>query len=184
MQLNRRWIGITTLLLLLVGWGNSVQAQADEAPFGLQWGMSKEDVEAMQIRLCCRQLGKWGERYEVNDRDFDKLPKALGDEEKIYVYFGNDNKLLRIYVAITKIDGKNRYNQIRLLLEKKYDVLKACDWTAASDCNGYKAFTSYQKGEISVFVGFEENLTYRDKIFMTFVNTKLFKGDKDSQNPF
>lgn len=172
------------MLLLLAGWDNRMLVHADEAPFGLQWGMAKEDVEGMHIRLCCRQLGKWGERYEVNPRDFGKLPKTLGDEEKIYLYFGNDNQLLRVYVAVTKIDGKNRYNQIRLLLGKRYDVLKACDWTASSDCNGYKAFTAYQKGEVDVFVGFEENLTYRDKIFITFVNTTLYKGDKDSQNPF
>ena len=167
---------MVVMLLLLMGWNNRILAQADEAPFGLQWGMTQQDVEAMHIRLCCRQLGKWGERYEVNQRDFGKLPKTLGDEEKIYIYFGNDNKLLRVYVAVTKIDGKNRYNQIKLLLAKRYDILKACDWTAASDCNGYKAFTSYQKGDVDVFVGFEENLTYRDKIFITFVNTALYKG--------
>ena len=176
--------GVYSALVLCLWWANISQAQNTEGPFGLRWGMSKEDVEAMNIRLCCHQLGKWGARYEVNRRDFDKLPKRLGDEEKMYLYFGNKNELLRIYIAISKIDGKNRYSQINLLLGKRYEEVKRCDWETAPDCDGYKALTSYKSDDIYILVGFEENLTYRDKIFVTLLNTKLFKGDKDTKNPF
>ena len=83
-----------------------------------------------------------------------------------------------------KIDGKNRYSQINLLLGKRYEEVKRCDWETAPDCDGYKALTSYKSDDIYILVGFEENLTYRDKIFVTLLNTKLFKGDKDTKNPF
>ena len=64
--------------------------------------MSPEAVAELGIRLCCRQVGEWGARYEVESQDFDKFPTPLGDEEKVYVYFGNTNKLLRIFISIKK----------------------------------------------------------------------------------
>lgn len=160
--------------------------QKDEGPYGLDWGMSKEDVILMKIRLCCEQLGKWGMRYQVEPLDFKNLPKHLGDEEKMYLYFGNNDQLLRLYVAISKINGLNRYRQIKLLLEKRYDVVKTCgDQQARSnDCGNYKSYTHYKKGDVEAFIGFEENLTYRDKISIIFMHGKLFKDDNDLKNPF
>ena len=65
-------------------------------------------------------VGKWGARYQVNADDFQRFPNSLGDEEKVYLYFGNTNKLLRVYSAIRKVDGWNRYKQINVILNKKY----------------------------------------------------------------
>lgn len=175
---------VISALISCLGWVRASLAENPDGPFGLQWGMSKANVEAMDIRLCCGQLGKWGVRYEVDRRDFGKLPKRLGDEEKMNLYFGNKDQLQRIYMALTKIGGENQYNQINLLLEKRYTVLKQCHWNTSSDCQGYRAFTSYKTGDIEAFVGFEENITYRDKISITLLNTKFFKSDKGTKNPF
>ena len=181
LRISRCAILFCWMAILLIG---ASHAQEDEGPFGLHWGMSKEEVTNMNIRLCCGQLGKWGMRYQVNQLDFKNLPKSLGDEEKMYLYFGNKNELLRIYVAITKINGLNRYRQISLLLEKRYDSLKRCGDKEMDNCENYKTYTHYKKGDIEVFVGFEENLTYRDKISIIFMHGELFKADEDFKNPF
>ena len=160
------------------------QAESDEGPFGLQWGMSKEEVEKLNIRLCCEQLGKWGLRYQVHSKDFQYFSKRLGDEEKIYVYFGNKNKLLRMYVATSRVGGENRYNQLKELLASKYNMIKQCDAKAKESCNDYRAYAAFAKDAVDVFIGFEENVTYRDKIFITLLHKQLFEADKGSKNPF
>ena len=69
--------------LCCVMWGQQRAAQPGEGPFGLRWGMSPEAVAALGMRFCCRQVGEWGARYEVESPDFDTFPPPLGDEEKV-----------------------------------------------------------------------------------------------------
>lgn len=178
-------IGIFLIIIIYcVAPAHAIDASQSDGPFGLRWAMSKEDIETMQIRLCCRQVGQWGERYEVHPRDFKRLPKSLGDEEKLYLYFGNINKLPRLYVSIRKVDARNRFNQLNVLIGKRYDSVHACTQENDNDCNGYKAYNTYQKGDIEVEVALEENLTSRDKIFITLINKTLHKIDQDEENPF
>ena len=184
MQRRMLSLGISVTLLLCIAWGRSLDAQQNDGPFGLRWGMTKEDVETMQIRLCCRQLGKWGARYEVDHRDFKNFPRRLGDEAKIYLYFGHTNKLLRMYIAISKINAQNRYNQINSLIGKRYDLVNKCVQGGRGSCNDYKIYNKYKKDSVDVEVGFKENLTYRDEIFIALTNTKLHELDKDKANPF
>jgi hypothetical protein len=183
-NLMRCSVGMCVALLIWGGYAISTYAESDDGPFGLHWAMPKEDLTNMGIRLCCRQLGKWGERYEVDHRDLRNLPKRLGDEEKVYVYFGHTNKLLRMYIATTKIGGNNRYNQIKLLIEKGYDFIEECVQKDKDSCKGYQKYATYKKDDVEVDIGFEENLTYRDKVFITLLNTRLYKQDKDTGNPF
>jgi hypothetical protein len=81
-----------TLFLCGLSIASSLNAQVSDGPLGLSWGMPKEAVERLGIRLCCRQVGTWGTRYTVARQDFNKMPRSFGDEEKIYLYFGNKNK--------------------------------------------------------------------------------------------
>lgn len=181
----RRCVVWLVVLLCIYGWCVSAsQAESDDGPFGLRWGMSKEEVEQLKIGLCCEQLGKWGLRYEVRSKDFQHLPKRLGDEEKIYLYFGNKNTLLRMYVSTSKVGAENRYNQLKSLLAEKYDLLKACNARVKGPCNNYRAYATFAKHDVDVFIGFEENLTYRDKIFITLLHKKLFAADTGGKNPF
>lgn len=183
-----RWLVRSGVLLLLLCGVLSLQALGappeNDGPFGLRWGMPKEALGQYNIRLCCRQLGKWGERYEVNYRDFEKLPKRLGDEDKIYLYFGHSNTLLRMYVGIRKVDGRSRFRQLNVLIQKRYDVLQACTQRGRPACNGYAAYNRYKRDEVEVVVALEENLTAHDTIFMTLLNTRLHTQDDDGKNPF
>jgi hypothetical protein len=92
----RPWIRPQGVLWTLVLCGLSIvsplNAQMSDGPLGLPWGMPKEAVERLGIRLCCRQVGTWGTRYTVDRQDFTKLPRSFGDEEKIYWLLSRDRK--------------------------------------------------------------------------------------------
>ena len=185
--MSRWFVRSGVLLLLLCGVLSPPALSAppeDDGPFGLRWGMPREALDQYNIRLCCRQLGKWGERYEVNPRDFEKLPKILGDEDKIYLYFGQANALLRMYVGIRKVDGHNRFRQLSQLIQKRYDLLQTCKQRGNPICKGYAAYNRYKKDEVEVVVALEESLTASDTIFITLLNTRLHTQDDDGKNPF
>ncbi|MGQ4807797.1 hypothetical protein NKDENANG_01157 [Candidatus Entotheonellaceae bacterium PAL068K] len=187
-------IGTCVILLCGVVFVQAIDAQPSGGPLGLRWGMPKEAVEQLDIRLCCRQVGKWGARYKVNSQDFTNFPKPLGDEETVYLYFGNTNKLLRVYVAIRKIDGQNRYRQINIIVDKKYDFIKSCirkKYTkyealrlgkSEEVCKDYEGYTEYAKNNIEVFVGLERYSTdYR--VSLILLNRKIHEIDKSKNNP-
>jgi hypothetical protein len=133
--------------------------------------MPKEAVEQLGIRLCCRQVGAWGTRYTVDPQDFSKVPRALGDEEKMYLYFGKTNKLLRAYVAIPKADGWNRYTQLNALVRETYPLVRSCTrrtyskyealekGKSAETCKEYEAYSEYASNAIEVFVGLTKQPT-------------------------
>ena len=182
-----------TLLACLIS-VNAFGAQADAGPLGLRWGMPKEAVEKMEIRLCCRQVGKWGARYSVDRKDIENFPRSFGDEEKVYLYFGNTDKLLRVYIAIKKIDGWNRYRQINLISGEKYLLVEKCtrkEYTKyealklgkrEEKCKNYEAYSEYRQDDVEVFVGLEKLPTeYRVSIIL--LHQALYKKDKDKNNP-
>lgn len=172
----------------------AIDAHATDGPLGLQWGMSKAAVEKLGIRLCCRQVGKWGARYLVEAEDLKNLPNALGDEEKVYLYFGNTDKLLRIYVAIKKVDGWNRYKQINTLAQKKYSRSESCarqqydkyealkKGTSAKTCAQYEAYTTYKQDSVEVFVGLEK-MTTDYRVTLIFLHGKLYRAEQGKKNP-
>ena len=174
--------------------GQQLAAQPGEGPLGLRWGMSPEAVTELGIRLCCRQVGEWGARYEVDSQDFDKFPTPLGDEEKVYVYFGNTNKLLRIYIAITKTDGWNRYKQINSMVESKYDMKESCvhkvldkyealrRGASEQTCKEYAAYSSYKKDDVEVFVGLKQ-MDGNYEVSIIQLHNGLYVIDKSKKSP-
>lgn len=185
---------IGLLLLSIVIGLSAIDARATDGPLGLQWGMSKAAVEKLGIRLCCRQVGKWGARYLIETEDLKNLPNGLGDEEKVYLYFGNTDKLLRIYVAIIKVDGWNRYKQVNTLAQKKYSRSESCTrqkydkyealtkGQSAKTCEQYEAYAAYEQESIEVFVGLEKRTTdYR--ITLIFLHGDLYRIDQGKKNP-
>jgi hypothetical protein len=139
-------------------------------------------------------VGKWGARYLVDAEDLKNLPNALGDEEKVYLYFGNTDKLLRIYVAIKKVDGWNRYKQVNTLAQKKYSRSESCarqkydkyealtKGKSAKTCEQYEAYTTYEQDSIEVFVGLEKMIIdYR--ITLIFLHGDLYRVDQGKKNP-
>ncbi|MCZ6873491.1 MAG: hypothetical protein O7G88_08160 [bacterium] len=171
-----------------------IHVRATDGPLGLHWGMPKAEVEALGIGLSKRQVGKWGARYLVSHEDFNNLPNALGDEEKVYLYFGNTDKLLRIYIAIKKVDGWNRYRQVNALAEKKYSRSTSCarqkydkyealtKGKSAKSCEQYDAYSTYERDSVEVFVGLEK-LTINYRVSLIFLHGSLYRADQGKKNP-
>jgi hypothetical protein len=197
----RASVGIGTCLGLLccMVLVKTVDAQSSDGPLGLDWGISKEAVEKLGIRMCCRQIGKWGARYEVRRQDFANFPRPLGDEEKVYLYFGNTNKLLRVYIDIRKKDGWNRYKQINTILARRYDMVDTCTRKTYTKyealqkgqtekiCKNYESYTNYKKGNIEAFAGLERfdtgmrNPDYRVSVIL--LHDGLYKVDLEKKSP-
>ena len=167
---------------------------AIDGPIGLHWGIPKAEVEALGIRLSNRQVGKWGARYLVNPEDFKNLPNALGDEEKVYLYFGHTDKLQRIYIAIKKVDGWNRYRQVNALAQKKYSRSASCarqkydkyealtKGKSAKTCEQYESYTIYKRDSVEVFVGLEK-VTPDYRVSLIFLHGDLYRVDQGKKNP-
>lgn len=189
---SRFEIGLLCLGLVIML--SAFDGRAADGPLGLQWGMSKAEVDALGIRLTNRQVGKWGARYLVNPEDFKNFPNALGDEEKVYLYFGNTDKLLRIYVAIKKVDGWNRYRQVNALAQEKYTQSESCarqkydkyealkQGKSAETCKQYEAYTTYGQDSVEVFVGLEK-FTMDYRISLIFLHGDLYRVDQGKKNP-
>ena len=168
-----RRMSMGVILVLCVGGALApVDAQPGDGPLGLQWGASKEAVEKIGLRLCCRQVGLWGARYKVEPETFRKFPRSFGDEKEVYLYFGNTNKLLRVYVAIVKEDGESRFKQITQLTSARYKYLvEECTRktyekyealekeTPGVSCKEYEKYVVYKQNDIEVFVGLEKQGT-------------------------
>ncbi len=184
MQLQIPKRGMILALLCWVTFVSHGLAQPDDGPFGLRWGMTHEALGEMNISTCCIQFGKWGQRYKVDPGSFSSLPKALGDERRMYLYFGQTNKLLRVYVSIVKPDASNRFRQLSKLLSEKYALVKQCTKKKPSDCNGYDFINNYQQDNIEVEIALEMSFISDDKIYITFLHTSLFASDEKKKNPF
>lgn len=110
------------LLIIIFVDGPIAVAQQPEAPFGLIWGASVEEIRGLGIEL-----------RENEQRDFGasflalKLPKALADQEGTFLSFGHDNKLWRV-TAVSRlfdnnphgIEVRSRYNDLSAVLADKY----------------------------------------------------------------
>jgi hypothetical protein len=93
-----------------------------EAMFGLDWGMTPEQVMAAGAAL-------EKEEYRINTAVYsaDSLPMNLNQADYYYLFFGDDEGLAKIIVYTKKItgdiygtDGKDRFKGIVEILDKKY----------------------------------------------------------------
>lgn len=127
MRAARRWsLGKTTFswliaAALLAPAGNALAAYGEA--FGLRLGMSKGQVLTLGAELKESGISEtWGQRYRVK-----KLPQPFGDERWVWLYFGNDNRLFRIFAELgdggAAYDSKNalrRYKEIKEHLSSSY----------------------------------------------------------------
>ncbi|CAO4148949.1 hypothetical protein [Methylorubrum extorquens] len=98
------------------------ESSINNAPFGLHWSATKEEIEKAQITLTPQKGDAFGATFRASG-----LPKVLADTENVYLSFGYDNKLWRI-VATSKTwhNDKNgsqsldRFNKLSGLLEERY----------------------------------------------------------------
>lgn len=101
----------------------AIDNEAAQAPFGLKWGMSAEDVRAQNIKLSELSNSKeFGATYQASD-----LPRTLSDARLVGLSFGFQNKLWRIIVFGQKVDNdpygagvKARYSELAAALSDKY----------------------------------------------------------------
>lgn len=95
---------------------------AQEAPFGLQWGATPEEVRSLGAELKVDGGKQFGASFSVT-----KLPKALADQEGAFLSFGFNNRLWRITAFGKAVENephgatlKSRYGQLLEALMPKY----------------------------------------------------------------
>lgn len=110
-------------VLVLAGLGIAMPTSAggQDAPFGLEWGMSIEEVEELGVTLSKSEEGKYGTQYDATN-----LPKVLSDVRLVTLYFSAGD-LWRVSAVSDVFQNdpygssvKSRYEELRGLLEKKY----------------------------------------------------------------
>lgn len=120
-------IGMTKIVaavaIVLTHWsGSAFAADGPPAPFGLEWGMSTADADALGVKLTPAEKKDGTKYFEAT-----AVPKVLADMEHVFLDFGYSGKLWKI-VAISKpfendpYGGKvlERYTEVLTLLQEKY----------------------------------------------------------------
>ena len=120
------WL-IAFVSLLAVSSATAQDAKTDRhesAPLGLTWGMSKADVLALEVELGAEEDGPFGIQAVARN-----VPRALADSEFIYLFFGFDDRLWRVFIASGEWDNddygiraKKRFDELSALIDQKYGV--------------------------------------------------------------
>jgi hypothetical protein len=120
MTLLRYVIGLLIAACIMVT-SHSARSQ-NEAPFGLNWGTSAEDLRTAGIELKEVEDKKFGTSYAAA-----KLLKVLADQEATLLSFGFNNKLWRIMALSRQFENdpygtavKHRYEELLAILSEKY----------------------------------------------------------------
>ena len=100
------------------------------APFGLEWGMSKEKLEAMGVKLTPFRSVKGGYTAKT-------LPKNLSDAQAYSLLFEQEFGLVQVTALTSDITrdvygskGKERYSQLKMAIVNKYGKPdKELEWT-------------------------------------------------------
>jgi hypothetical protein len=109
-------------LILITSLQSALAADDTPAPFGLSWGMSTAQAEALHIELTKEQSTEYGVVASARN-----LPVTISDAEQVALLFGFDDRLWRVFVT-SKVwsDDKfgtqalARYNELCDLLKEKY----------------------------------------------------------------
>ncbi|MDA1327091.1 MAG: hypothetical protein O3C34_20420 [Proteobacteria bacterium] len=163
-----RFLIYPLVLILSVLSGPFAAALAEpEAPFGLTWGVSVEQVQASGVRLQLRLPDNSGVRFAAAN-----LPKALSDLGEAILSFGNNNKLHKIEAisedVVNDPEGlrlKARYAALSRALTSKYgqgvihhEIVEP--WTLPDDF-----LTGIYRGSSHYYTDFTgENVTVRLEI--------------------
>lgn len=119
------------LSLIAMFFGNSALAnKAVEAPFGLEWGLSKGDLVGMGMTLTdCKELG-WVEQCNASG-----VPKSLSNADWYQVLVTKKYGLQKVGMVGTDISsdiygssGKASYSKLKTALVKKYGTPQSFEY--------------------------------------------------------
>jgi len=122
--MNRVPLRACLLLVLQISCAaQSTAADQAEAPFGLTWGSTVEDIKALGVDLKpSGDSNDFGESYVAS-----RLPKSVSGQESTFLYFGHNNRLWRVLGASTPFENdpygiaaKARYAELSAVLSEKY----------------------------------------------------------------
>lgn len=109
--------------LFLVGLSGAC-AQENQAPFGLTWMASSEEIAALGVELTAVEVPGFGSSFTAA-----KVPKALSDIETIVLSFGYNDQLWRIAAISTDFENdkygsraKARFSELDASLTKSYEL--------------------------------------------------------------
>jgi len=174
-----------------------VPARAAElAPFGLSWGASKEQAEALGVQLTAAGQDENGKNFVAKN-----LPKILSDIKIVILSFGFNNQLHRVAAIGKNIDNdpygsevKKRYQSLSRLLTKKYgkgDVNHHQDtkvWTDADDfLMGLKQrrswhYTDFARDNITIRLGIHGSSRDSGSYILIYQDEDLKKRVKEDSN--
>lgn len=152
----------------MLSFGSAALTQpATEAPFGLAWGTTVEQVRLLGVELKDAPVRDYGRSYVATN-----LPKALSDQSTTFLSFGHDDKLYRVATLGRMIENdpmglqvKSRYSDLKEALEEKYgrgrsthvlgDSIYKEPRYFLSGVRGGKTFwfTSYETKDVNVELG-------------------------------
>ncbi len=120
--MTKTWILACALLVGGIIGGSSPALSQTEAPFGVKWGASAEEIRSLGVDLKEVASKTFGTGYQASS-----LPKILNDQESTLLSFGFSNKLWRM-IAVSKSAAndpygaaiKSRYEELRGILSEKY----------------------------------------------------------------
>ena len=109
-----------------------IPAGVVEAPFGLYWGMTKEELEAAGVKLVADEDTSLGAIYYATN-----LPKAVSDIESVRLFLGFGGKLYKVIAASRLFENdpygvevRGRYGELIQVLKDKYGAGKEHKFTA------------------------------------------------------
>lgn len=160
------------------------------APFGLEWGLSKEEVEARSIKLIEAPTSEGSLRFSATG-----LSKVVAGVETVVIDFGFDNRLWKVIAASEDFPNdpygfkvKARYGELNEILTEKYGKGKATHRTGGSiydearyflaGLNGGKNwhFTTYSALGLSIELSVRAKDSDTGYWVLIYNNTELAKG--------
>lgn len=167
------------------------------APFGLEWGLSKEDVEAKGIKLVEVPNNEGSQRFSATG-----LSKLVAGVETVVIDFGFDNRLWKVIAASEDFPNdpygfkiKARYGELNGILTEKYGRGKVTHHTGGSiydearyflaGLNGGKSwhFTTYSAPGLNIELSVRAKDSDTGYWVLIYDNTELAKGyDKAKAN--
>lgn len=118
------------IIIFIIAFAAAVGAQAQEnasekavsAPFGLEWGMLRQEIIAKGVTLASQGMHEWQKVYKTK-----AVPKNLSDADFYYLGFdGNDRLVKAVYFGKTitgdlyGIEGKQKYGRLKDKLTARY----------------------------------------------------------------
>lgn len=167
------------------------------APFGLEWGLSKEEVEARGIKLGEAPTSEGSQCFSATG-----LSKLVAGVETVVIDFGFDNRLWKVIAVSEDFPNdpygfrvKARYDELNEILAGKYGEGKTTHRTGGSIYDearyflaGLKGgqnwhFTTYSAPRLSIEFSVRAKDSDTGYWALIYKNTELAKGyDKAKAN--